>query len=69
MRTIEVMDSLVYLSDLERGLCGTSMLRIDPPTDAQGTPDSLWHLSVGRSLTSESTDVEHAPSRLELCFL
>ena len=69
-RTIEVMDSVVYLSDLERGLCGTSMLRIDPPTDAQGTPDSHWHLSVGRALTAESTDVAaHAPSRLELCFL
>lgn len=69
-RTIEVMDSVVYLSDLERGLCGTSMLRIDPPTDEQGSPDSHWHLSVGRALTAESTDVAaHAPSRLELCFL
>ena len=69
-RTIEVMDSVVYLSDLERGLCGTSMLRIDPPTDAQGSPDSHWHLSVGRALTAESTDAAaHAPARLELCFL
>lgn len=69
-RTIEVMDSVVYLSDLERGLCGTSMLRIDPPTDEQGAPDSHWHLSVGRALTEAPTDeAAHAPSRLELCFL
>lgn len=71
MRTIELMDSVVYLSDIERGLCGTSMLRIDPPTDAQGAPDSRWHLSLGRTLNAATSegDAAHVPARLELCFL
>jgi hypothetical protein len=66
-RTIELTDSVVFLHDLERGLCGTSMLRIDPPTDAQGAPDSLWHLALGRSL--DGTVSGALPSSLELCFL
>ena len=70
-RTVELMDSVVYLPDMERGLCGTSMLRIDPPTDTQGAPDSRWHLSVGRTLNAQSSegDAAHVPARLELCFL
>jgi hypothetical protein len=66
-RTLELTDSVVYLHDLERGLCGTSMLRIDPPTDAQGTPDSLWHLALGRTLDGARTGAP--PPRLDLCFL
>ena len=69
--TIEMMDSVVYLAEMERGLCGTSMLRIDPPTDAQGSPDSRWHLSLGRALTEAASEADgaHIPERLELCFL
>ena len=66
-RTLELTDSVVYLPDLERGLCGTSMLRIDPPTDEQGRPDSSWHLALGRSLDGALTGAP--PPRLELCFL
>ena len=67
LRTIELTDSVVYLYDVERGLCGSSMLRIDPPTDAQGPPDSLWHLSVGRTLDGAHTGA--MPPRVDLCFL
>jgi hypothetical protein len=66
-RTLELADSVVFLHELERGLCGTSMLRIDPPTDSQGAPDSLWHLALGRSLDGVVTGT--APVRLDLCFL
>ncbi len=66
-RTIELTDSVVFLHDLERGLCGTSMLRIDPPTDTQGTPDSMWHLGLGASLDGAVTGAP--PSQLDLCFL
>ncbi len=67
VRTMEITDAVVYLPEIERGLCGTSMLRIDPPTDSQGTPDSLWHLSLGRSLDGAHTGT--APPSLDLCFL
>jgi hypothetical protein len=66
-RTLELADSVVFLHELERGLCGTSMLRIDPPTDPQGAPDSLWHLALGRSLDGVVTGAP--PTRLDLCFL
>ena len=66
-RTLALTDSVVFLHDLERGLCGTSMLRIDPPTDTQGSPDSLWHLALGHSLDGAVTGA--APSQLDLCFL
>jgi len=67
LRTFEITDSVVFLPELERGLCGTSMLRIDPPTDTQGTPDSHWHLALGRSLDGVHTG--SAPSSVDLCFL
>lgn len=67
LRTLTITDALVYLVEIERGLCGTSMLRIDPPTDSQGSPDSLWHLTLGRSLDGSVTGAP--PPRLDLCFL
>lgn len=66
-RTLELTDSVVFLHDLERGLCGTSMLRIDPPTDAQGSPDSRWHLVLGRTL--DGARAGEAPPSVDLCFL
>jgi hypothetical protein len=66
IRTLEVTDSVVYLAELERGLCGTSMLRIDPPTDEQGRPDSFWHLALGRTL--DGHDEGAPPPRTELCL-
>ena len=66
-RTLELTDSVVFLHDLERGLCGTSMLRIDPPTDTQGQPDSRWHLSLGRTLDQAHTG--EPPPSVDLCFL
>lgn len=67
VRTLEITDSVVFLPELERGLCGTSMLRIDPPTDTQGSPDSLWHLALGRSLDGAHTGA--TPPSVDLCFL
>ena len=67
VRTIELTDSVAYLPELERGLCGTSMLRIDPPTDTQGSPDSLWHLALGRTLDDARNG--SPPPSLDLCFL
>lgn len=66
MRTFEITDSVVYLASLERGLCGGSMLRIDPPTDEQGRPDSVWYLALGRSLDDAIGGAP--PPRAELCF-
>ncbi len=65
-RTWVVADSVVYLADLERGLCGASMLRIDPPTDDQGRPDSSFFLALGQSL--DGTRAGTPPPRVELCF-
>lgn len=66
-RTLELTDGLVYVHDVERGVCGPSMPRIDPPTDAPARPDSTWYLALGRTLDgARSGDV---PRWVELCFL
>lgn len=52
-RTLVLSEQLVYLADQNAGLCGPGMLRIDPPTDAEGTPDSLWYLSFAGTVDGE----------------
>lgn len=44
-RTLVLSEQLVYFVDQSAGLCGPGMLRIDPPTDTEGTSDSLWYLA------------------------
>jgi hypothetical protein len=46
-RTIVLADQLAYLVEQDAGVCGRGMLRIAPPTDTEGTPDSLWYLALG----------------------
>jgi hypothetical protein len=65
-RTIVLADQLAYLVESGAGLCGTAVLRINPPTDEHGTPDALWYLS-----TAGSVDGQTAGSGVrsaELCF-
>lgn len=45
-RTIVIADQIVYLVEADAGLCGTAMLRIDPPSDARGSPDARWYLAL-----------------------
>jgi hypothetical protein len=45
-RTLVLADQLVYLVEGDAGLCGSGMLRVNPPTDAEGTPDALWYLAL-----------------------
>lgn len=65
-RTISLTDQLVYFAETEAGLCGPAMLRINPPTDEEGTPDALWHLALGRALEGDATGT--VPRAIELCF-
>ena len=65
-RTISLTDQLVYFAETEAGLCGPAMLRINPPTDEEGTPDALWHLALGRALEGDATGT--VPRAIDLCF-
>jgi hypothetical protein len=46
---------------------GPHLLRIDPPTDAEGTPDALWHLGLNRSYAN-STRTGTGTTVTTLCF-
>lgn len=66
-RTLVVADQIVYLVEPEHGLCGQAMLRIAPPDDLEGLPDSNFHLALGSALdgTSSGGSGFHGA---ELCF-
>ncbi|MDQ3038161.1 MAG: hypothetical protein M3Y87_37560 [Myxococcota bacterium] len=49
-RTIVISEQIVYLVEQDAGLCGPGMLRINPPTDAEGAPDSLWYLALAGTI-------------------
>jgi hypothetical protein len=49
-RTLVISEQVAYLVDQERGLCGPGLFRIDPPTDAEGTPDAHWYLGTEGSV-------------------
>lgn len=65
-RTLVISEQVAYLVDAERGLCGPGLFRIDPPTDAEGTPDARWYLGTEGSVdgASEGSGLRSA----ELCF-
>ncbi len=65
-RTIIVADQIAYLLESRRGLCGTGMFRVNPPTDEHGAPDSLWYVSLAGSLdgTREGSGIRS----VDLCF-
>lgn len=65
-RTVIVGDQIAYLLDQRRGLCGTGLLRINPPTDEVGRPDSLWYLSLAGSL--DGTRPGSGVRSVDLCF-
>lgn len=65
-RTIVLTEQLVYFAEAEAGLCGTGLLRISPPTDAEGRPDALWHLALGRALEGEASG--SGLRSVDLCF-
>jgi hypothetical protein len=65
-RTIIVADQIAYLLDSRRGLCGTGMFRINPPTDDHGAPDSLWYVSLAGSL--DGTRPGSGVRSVDLCF-
>lgn len=50
VRTFVVSEQLLYLVESERGMCGTGMFRIDPPTDEEGSPDALFYLATAGSV-------------------
>ncbi len=49
-RRIVLSEQTLWLVDVGRGLCGSGVLRINPPIDAEGTPDALWHLATAGSV-------------------
>lgn len=65
-RTLVISEQVAYLVDGERGLCGPGLFRIDPPTDAEGSPDARWYLGTEGSVDggSEGSGLRSA----ELCF-
>ena len=65
-RTIAVADQIAYLVDTGAGLCGTGMLRIDPPTDDHGHPDARWYLSLAGSVDGETAG--SGVRSVDLCF-
>jgi hypothetical protein len=46
---------------------GAELLRIDPPTDAEGTPDALWYLGANRTYAN-ATRTGTGLRSLALCF-
>ena len=54
-RTVVISDQLVFLVEADAGLCGTGMLRIDPPIDAEGTPDARWYLALAGSIDGSAS--------------
>lgn len=65
-RTIIVADQIAYLLESRRGLCGTGMFRINPPTDDRGAPDSLWYVSLAGSL--DGSRPGSGVRSVDLCF-
>lgn len=65
-RTLVLAEQLVYLADSEHGLCGTGMLRVDPPSDAEGSPDSRWYLALGGSIDGSAQG--SGVRSVDLCF-
>jgi hypothetical protein len=65
-RTLVISEMLVYLVEPDVGLCGPGMFRIDPPTDAEGSPDARWYLSTAGSLDGTATG--SGLRRIDACF-
>ena len=65
-RTLAIADQIAYVVDTGAGLCGTRMLRIDPPTDEHGTPDARWYLSTSGSVDGRTSG--SGVRSVELCF-
>jgi hypothetical protein len=65
-RTIIVSDQIAYMLETRRGLCGTGLFRINPPTDDHGAPDSLWYVSLAGSL--DGTRPGSGVRSVDLCF-
>ncbi len=65
-RTLVVADQLVYLVENDVGLCGPALLRLMPPSDAEGTPDALWHLALAGRV--DGTASGGGLRRASLCF-
>jgi len=65
-RTLAVADQIAYVVESSAGLCGTGMLRIRPPTDERGAPDSLWYLALDGSVDGRA--MGSGVRSVELCF-
>lgn len=65
-RTLVLSEQLVHLVENDVGLCGPGLFRVDPPTDAEGSPDALWYLSSAGSL--DGTAPGSGARRIEACF-
>lgn len=65
-RRVVLSEQLIWLVDVERGLCGSGVFRIDPPVDAEGTPDALWHLATTGSVDGSASG--SGLRRVEICF-
>ncbi len=66
VRTLVLAEQLVHLVENDVGLCGPGLFRVDPPTDAEGSPDALWYLSAEGSL--DGTAPGSGVRRVEACF-
>jgi hypothetical protein len=66
VRTLVLSEQLVHLVENDVGLCGPGLFRIDPPTDAEGSPDALWYLSGAGSLDGSAPG--SGVRRIEACF-
>jgi hypothetical protein len=64
-RTLVMEDQLVYLVEADAGVCGTGLLRVDPPADAEGSPDALWYFAAG---TIDGTQAGSGVRSARLCF-
>lgn len=65
-RTLVIADQIVFLVEPDAGLCGTGMLRIDPPVDAEGAPDARWYLALAGSVDGAAAG--SGLRRASLCF-
>jgi len=66
-RTITVADRLVQAPPT-LAITEDAALRLDPPADAEGTPDRLWYLGINRTVNIGAPDEGSGLVRVTFCL-
>jgi hypothetical protein len=66
-KTMTLGDGVVQLYS-GSSLCSPHLLRIDPPEDAEGSPDAYWYLGLNGAVREGSQERGSGLQSVELCF-